>query len=184
MRQRLPARCCSFPAVALSEVRSNPNNSPLICDASCSGSRSALTISLAMSETMWQSAGRRAPCAVPSHAHDLYTLLPSEFRAYLGGIHDGQAALVNAISIQPCRVSRCAHGTTTWRASSCMPSRSCLRRSWTYRAMTSCSGFHRKCTLSACDVEASRVGNGGSGGDFGAGASPGATLLPARGFSD
>ena len=95
---------------SLSEVRSNPNNSPLICDASCSGSRSALTISLAMSETMSQSAGRRAPCAVPSHAHDLYTLLPSEFRAYLGGIRDGQAGLVNAISIQPvvCRDARMA----------------------------------------------------------------------------
>ena len=38
--------------------------------------------------------------SVPS-GYDLYTLPITEFQAYVSGVYDGQAALVNAIGIQP-----------------------------------------------------------------------------------
>ena len=47
-------------------------------------------------------AGRSAPCPSGSQwGHDLYRLPLAAFRAYVGGIQDGQAALAEALGIQP-----------------------------------------------------------------------------------
>ena len=45
--------------------------------------------------------GDQHPAPLVPTGYDLYRLPITEFQAYVGGVYDGQAALVNAIGIQP-----------------------------------------------------------------------------------
>ena len=45
--------------------------------------------------------GNQRPTPPVPTGHDLYGLPVAEFQAYVSGVYDGQAALVNAMGIQP-----------------------------------------------------------------------------------